>query len=90
MPRGGRRSTSWKRGQSGNLKGRPKKAVAERLQVTTSGRIGVCLDIAPLAARALRQRGLIAVGEENNPSALCYGLLAWLRTEECLFLPVPH
>ena len=25
MPRGGKRSTSWKRGQSGNLSGRPKR-----------------------------------------------------------------
>lgn len=75
MPRGGRRSTSWKRGQSGNPRGRPKRALPERLQAATSGSIRVCLDIAPAGTSALRQHGLIEAGEETDPRALGNALL---------------
>jgi uncharacterized protein DUF5681 len=75
MPRGGKRSTSWKAGQSGNPRGRPKHAVPERLQAAPRSSVRVCLDITPSGASALRQCGLIAAGEETAPSALGNGLL---------------
>jgi hypothetical protein len=75
MPRGGKRSTSWKAGQCGNPRGRPKHAVPERLQAAARSSVRVCLDITPSGASALRQCGLIAAGEETAPSALGNGLL---------------
>jgi hypothetical protein len=74
MPRGGRRSTSFKPGQSGNPRGRPKKAPIERRQVAMAG-IRTCLDISPAGVSALRRGGLIEAGEETNPSAIGNGLL---------------
>ena len=75
MPRGGKRSTSFKPGVSGNPRGRPKKAVPQRLHAAPSGSIRVCLDITPSGASALRQCGLIEAGEETDPSALGNALL---------------
>ena len=74
MARGGRRSTTFKPGVSGNARGRPKKAATERPQVATNG-IRICLDITLEGASALRRSGLIAAGEEANPSAIGIGLL---------------
>ena len=75
MPRGGRRSTSFKPGISGNPRGRPKRAVPKRLEAAPSGSIRVCLDITPSGASFLRRYGLIGAGEETDPSALGIALL---------------
>ena len=74
MPRGGKRSTSFKPGVSGNPRGRPKKVAAEARQVATNV-IRVCLYITPSGASDLRQYGLIGAGEETDPSALGNALL---------------
>ena len=60
MTRGGRRSTSFKPGVSGNPRGRPKHVVPKRLQAAPSGSIRVCLYIhhqarAPSASMVLSE-----------------------------------
>ena len=49
---GGRRSTSFRPGVSGNPRGRPKKVATDNGQVATNG-TRICLDITPLGVWAL-------------------------------------
>jgi hypothetical protein len=74
MPRGGKRSTSFKPGQSGNPRGRPRRVSPEGPQVAGNG-IRVCLDIAPAGVRALRRCGLIGLGDETDQQAIARGVL---------------
>ena len=69
--KGGRRSTSFKPGVSGNPRGRPRKA---RPDAAEAG-VWITMTITPSGASALRRRGLIAAGQEREPKAVANGLL---------------
>jgi Family of unknown function (DUF5681) len=80
MPRGGRRSTSFKPGQSGNPHGRPRKSRALLLQRAMeeegfADALKISLQITTAGAAALRARGLITPGYERHPQAVAHGLL---------------
>jgi hypothetical protein len=80
MPRGGKRSTSWKPGQSGNRAGRPRKSRALILQRIReeegfADAVKFNLEITPAGAAALCRHGLITPGYETHPQAIANGLL---------------
>jgi Family of unknown function (DUF5681) len=80
MPRGGKRSTSFKPGQSGNARGRPRKGRALLLQriVEEEGfadAVKIRLEITRAGAAELCRRGLVTPGYETHPQAVAHGLL---------------
>jgi hypothetical protein len=80
LPRGGRRSTSFKPGQSGNPRGRPRKSRALLLQRALeeeglADAIKIQLRITTAGTAALSARGLITPGYERHPQAVAHGLL---------------
>jgi hypothetical protein len=81
MPRGGRRSTSFKPGQSGNPRGRPRKSRALLLQrILEEERFAEAVKIELLittaGVAALCRRGLVTPGYETRPAAVAHGILA--------------
>jgi len=80
MPRGGRRSSSWGPGQSGNRRGRPRRSRALLLQPTLeeegfADAVKIQLDITPAGAAALCRHGLVTPGYETHPEAVAHGIL---------------
>lgn len=80
MPRGGRRSTSWKPGQSGNPAGSSRKQweLLRRHRQVEQGfvdAIAIQLEITTAAAGELCRRGLVTPGYERNPQAVANGVI---------------
>jgi hypothetical protein len=79
MPRGGKRSTSFKPGQSGNPAGWPRKYRALLLQrIREEGFVGaikIQLEITTAGVAALCRCGLVTPGYEKRPQAIAHGLL---------------
>lgn len=80
MPRGGKRSTSWKRGQSGNPAGSSRKQWELRRRRRNTERafvdaVAIQLEITTAAATELCRRGLVAPGHERDPQAVAHGVI---------------
>jgi hypothetical protein len=80
MPRGGKRSTSWKRGQSGNPVGSSRKQweLRRRHREVEEGfvdAVAIQLEITTVAAAELCRRGLITPGYERDPQAVAHGVI---------------
>jgi Family of unknown function (DUF5681) len=80
MLRGGKRSTSFKPGQSGNPRGRPRKSRAILLKRALeeegyADSIKINLQITRAGAAELCRRGLVTPGYETHPQAVAHGLL---------------
>ena len=80
MPRGGKRSTSFKPGQSGNPVGSSRKQCELRRRRRNTERdfvdaVAIQLEITTAAATELCRRGLVAPGHERDPQAVATGVL---------------
>jgi hypothetical protein len=80
MPRGGKRTTSWKAGQSGNPAGSSRKQWELRRRRRNSGRafvdaVAIQLEITTAAAAELCRRGMVIPGYERDPQAVATGVL---------------
>ena len=80
MPRGGKRSTSWKAGQSGNASGSSRTQRELRRQRRNTEKafvdaVAIQLEITTAAATELCRRGLVAPGHERDPQAVATGVL---------------
>jgi hypothetical protein len=80
MPRGGKRSTSWKAGQSGNASGSSRTQRELRRQRRNTEKafvdaVAIQLEITTAAATELYRRGLVAPGHERDPQAVATGVL---------------
>jgi hypothetical protein len=80
MPRGGKRTTSWKQGQSGNPVGSSRKQweVRRRRRNTEKSFVNsvtIHLDITVAAVAELYRRGMVAPGYERDPQAVAHGVI---------------
>jgi hypothetical protein len=80
MPRGGKRSTSFKPGKSGNPAGscRKQRELRRRRGNTEKAfvdAVAIQLEITTAAATELCRRGLIAPGHERDPHAVAHGVI---------------
>jgi hypothetical protein len=80
MPRGGKRSTSFKPGQSGNPAGSSRKQWELRRRRRNTERafvdaVAIQLEITTAAATELCRRGLVAPGHERDPQAVAHGVI---------------
>jgi hypothetical protein len=80
MPRGGKRSTSWKAGRSGNPAGSSRKQWELRrrrrnIEEDFVDAVAIQLEITAAAAVELCRRGLVTPGYERDPQALANGVI---------------
>ena len=80
MPRGGKRSTSFKSGRSGNPAGSSRKQCELRHRRRNTERafvdaVTIQLEITTAAAAELCRRGLVAPGHERDPQAVAHGVI---------------
>jgi hypothetical protein len=80
MPRGGKRSTSFKPGLSGNPVGSSRKQRELRRRHRNTERafvdaVAIQLEITTAAATELCRRGLVAPGHERDPQAVAHGVI---------------
>jgi hypothetical protein len=80
MPRGGKRSTCFKPGQSGNPAGSSRKQWELRRRRRNTERdfvdaVAIQLEITTAAAAELCRRGLVAPDPEQDPQAVATGVL---------------
>ena len=89
MHRGGKRTTSWKPGQSGSPAGSSRKqaALRRRRRNTEKGfidAVAIQLEITTAAAAELCRRGMVAPGFERDPQAVAHGVIEAAARYLCL------
>jgi hypothetical protein len=80
MPRGGKRSTSFKPGRSGNPAGSSRKQWELRRQRRNIERafvdaVAIQLEITTAAVAELCRRGMVTPGYERDPQAIAHGVI---------------